>query len=236
LSNPPHRDPGKKRRSSRAIFAVGFVSGVAALVAVSVTTVFGSSSSTAPASADTPVVTAAAAMSVFGNPRTSLDVLPDSASEVIDSFTPPPGSAVSESLQPGAVDVTKTHRLLSALGKGGSALYAMPTKKGNVCFFFTGGPYGGCVPSFGGELPVPDVIADPDQYWSGDPTEIFGLAPDSVVAINVVVNGQQHEARLANNAYFYELSDATEYPTQLVVEYRDGTSATMDLGSSPPQQ
>jgi hypothetical protein len=175
-------------------------------------------------------------MSVLGKPSTTVDAIPDSAKGMLSHFNPPAGSGVSVSLDPGALETSSSHRLLTGLGKNNGEIYAIPTDKGNVCFIFTGGPNGGCVPAFGGDVPVPNVISDPDQYWSGTPTEVLGLAPDSVIEIDVVVNGQEHRAQLANNAYFYELSDAAEYPTGLVVSYRDGTYAKMDLAVAPPQQ
>lgn len=90
------------------------------------------------------------------------------------------------------------------------------------------------MPSFGGEIPVPDIVVDPDQYFTGEPTEIFGLAPDSVRSISVVVDGKENSARLANNAYFYQLEDGMSYPTKLVVAYSDGNTATVSIPPPPP--
>jgi hypothetical protein len=125
---------------------------------------------------------------------------------------------------------------MSRLGKRNGALYALPTDKGSVCFVFTDGPYGGCVPTFGGDMPVPNVIVDPDQYGSGDPTQTFGLAPNSVAEIDVVVNGKRYKAELANNAYFYELADPSASPSRLVVSYKDGASVVMDIAAPPASE
>ena len=51
----------------------------------------------------------------------------------------------------------------------------------------------------------------------------------------MLVDGDGHAARVANNAYFYELPDsASGSPDSLLVAYRDGKTLTMALPELRP--
>lgn len=221
-----------RRLTHRGLFWLGFVTGLASLTAFSIVAFAGGSSSSGPreGAATPPLVAAAGAMSVFAEPRTAADQLPSS----LDSFLATLKEPVAESLRPGGADASRSHRLLADLGSDHGDVYALPTDKGGVCFVLTSGPYGGCVDSFGGEAPIPVVVVDPDQDDTGQPSEVFGVAPDSAVSIDVIEAGSAHPAQLKNNAYFDQLSNPTDYVQAVVVNYRDGSSARVDLQAPPP--
>jgi hypothetical protein len=222
-----------QRRRPRLQFWLGFFIGIAALVAVGITAVIASSGS-APSSspeASKPVVPAISAMKVFGNTAAPTDSIPAKFDGLVARLTPP--SSVQQELNPGAPNPEDSRLVLSDLGTTQASLYAFPTDKGNVCFIFTGGPVAGCVPSFGGQVAVPYSTIDPDQDFSGQGTEVFGLAPDSVRSIKVLVNGDEYPARLDNNAYFYQLQDGAAFPSALEVTYDDGTVANISIAPPP---
>jgi hypothetical protein len=221
-----------RRLTHRRIFWLGFVTGLASLTALSIVAFAGGSSSSSPqeGAATPPLVAASGAMSVFAQPRTAADRLPSS----LDSFLATLEEPVAESLRPGGSDTSLSHRLLADVGSDHGDVYALPTDKGGVCFALTSGPYGGCVDSFGGEAPIPVIVVDPDQDYTGQPSEVFGVAPDSAVSIDVIEAGTAHPAQLRNNGYFDQLSNPTDYAQAVVANYRDGSSARVDLHAPPP--
>jgi hypothetical protein len=171
-------------------------------------------------SSQPPIVAAQDAMTALSQPP---DVLPAAVATMFSQFEPPDSSGVQESLRPGAPAPGTGHRLLAAaVGSGRANLYAVTTDKGRVCFLLMTGPYGGCITTFGGDSPVPVMVAD-------EPAQVFGLAPDTAASIEVLEGGIAHRAQLENNAYFYESDAGGTYPQTVVVTYRDGSSARIDI-------
>jgi hypothetical protein len=183
---------------------------------------------TAEPSSKRPVIGAARAMQVLTQPRTAADVIPSSFAPALSAFLT--SDSVDEALRPGALESSRSHRLLADLGAAHASLYALPTNKGRVCFIFADPEpkFGGCVSSFGGDVAIPRVVGD------GQPREVFGLVPDSVTSVGVVDEGAEHDAVVQNNAYYYQLGSPLSYPEAIVVTYADGTT-TREKIPPPPQ-
>jgi len=176
-----------------------------------------------------PVVAAASAMRVLATSRTAADVIPASFAPMLSTFLP--GDSVAEAQRPGALESSRSHRLLADLGPAHAVMYALPTNKGQVCFIFADPEpkSGGCVPTFGGDAGIPRIIG------GGRPREVYGLVPDSVTSVGVVEQGAEHDAVVQNNAYYYRLVSTSGYPEAIVVTYADGTTTTENI-PPPPQQ
>jgi len=85
------------------------------------------------------------------------------------------------------------------------------------------------VDRFSAAVPVGWTVFDPDEVDSGSPVIVAGVAPDDVSAVVVVVDGEKSEATIANNAFVYQLSKSTSYPSSIVVTYADGASRTIEI-------
>jgi hypothetical protein len=137
----------------------------------------------------------------------------------IGDLTPPPHGLVEWAT--GDLIPSKARILMSEVGSAHGTIYAIPTSKGRICSGLTGYS-SGCTDGFRDE--------------SGDVTTTFGggivwgLAPNQVTAIEVVVDGVSHAARLENNAYFYEGGN----PQQLIAHFQDGTRKTVNFPTPLP--
>jgi hypothetical protein len=168
-------------------------------------------------------------LAVFARPRTKEDAPP---SRVAATLTDLEGQEqVSPALRPGTPSLHSSRQLLADVGSWHGSIYAAPTERGNVCYLVTGGPET-CPARFSQASPVDVMVFDRDEVGRGSPAAVAGLVPNDVAGITVVVDGVGHPARIDDNAYFYELEDATaSSPESLLVRYRDGTSLTMQLPS-----
>jgi hypothetical protein len=216
----------------RAGFLLGFTIGLASIVGVSFVAFAGgtgnlSGDTATTADANPMTVSAAGAMSVFAQPRTSADVFPSSLADFLGQFEP--SNSIAEELRPGTPDTGTSHRLLHDVGPNHADVYVVQTSKGRVCFVVTSGPYGGCFETFGGDSPVAYTVTDADQNYAGQPSEIFGFAPDRVGSVDVVEGGTAYAADLQNNALYYRLKGGTTYPQAIIVTYHDGTTNRMDI-------
>jgi hypothetical protein len=64
---------------------------------------------------------------------------------------------------------------------------------------------------------------------------VFGLAPDDVTGVEVIVDGVAHAAIFGNNAYFYESpGNCAESVEGLIVHYADGSAARVGAPSANP--
>jgi hypothetical protein len=93
-----------------------------------------------------------------------------------------------------------------------------------VCLVSTTGG-GGCLDVF--RRPFDISITDHDTLGSGDPVAVWGPVTDDVVGVDVTANGQTGQAVVENNIAFYELPDASLFPSaveKVVAHLRDGTS------------
>jgi hypothetical protein len=166
-------------------------------------------------------------LAVFARPRTKADVPPPAVAATLGNLEGQ--EQVSEALRPGKPDIRSSRLLLDDVGSWHGAIYAAPTDRGNVCYYVTVGPET-CPVGFTQDFPVDVTIFDRDEVGGGSPAAVTGLAPDDVTAITVVVAGVGHPARLDNNAYFYELADASvRSPDSLVIHYRDRSVLRMPL-------
>lgn len=217
----PREDPHRRRPRSR--FLLGTVVGIScAIVGGSVAVLAnGGSAAQAPSSNQQwPTVAALPAMSVFASPANASDALPASLEEHVARFAGKDGVPAAQ--DPGSLSTADSRKLLVDAGNDKADLYAFPTAKGRVCMIFTSGPVGGCFATFGGLSPVPFLL-------SGSPVEVFGLVPDNVTDVDVVVNGVAHAAQVQTNAFFYQLADSADFPEALSVTYRDGASARVEI-------
>jgi hypothetical protein len=173
-------------------------------------------------------------MSVLRRLSTAPDAIPDRFAGALSHLTS--NGTVPEELDPGHPNATESRLLASDLGTDQGALYAFPTDKGQVCFIFTSGPYAGCVQQFGGEVGIPYVVVGPDKYYTGSGTEVFGLVPDSVVAIDATVDGKRQPAQVKNNSFFIQLDAPSAYLSNLVIEYAGGTTDVVPIAPPPADQ
>ena len=170
-------------------------------------------------------------MGVFSIPRNSADFLPHRLARA--NFNG--GDGIPKELEPGRL-LPKTSRLTtSALGV---TIYATATTLNAVCeqtvVVHEPGWAGGCLKSFDGfKGSIAPSVQDIDRIGSGHPPIVEGLAADNVVGIQVLVRGRLHRARLDRNAFVYVLKTASEWPTAVVVQLRDGTHVRVPLGGPP---
>jgi hypothetical protein len=227
-------------------FWFGFAVAIGGVLAIAVVAFAGggesATPSSQPATAGTKSATlpeaqsAADALGVFDTTRTAADALPPAAAKEANALASDAESVPAE-LQPGAFGLAQSRLLLSDVGTRGANLYAFPTSKGQVCALFDT-HYGlvGCFARFTAETPISWDVMDLDQVGAGDPPIVDGLVPDDVVSVGVSVGGELREAVLQNNAFFYELDDATAWPEAIVVSYRDGSARTVSLVGPPSPQ
>lgn len=174
------------------------------------------------------------ALPVFTRLRSARDTLPRAAADEIAEIDGAQ-SSVQPSLRVGAAEPQDSRLLLSDLGSRHVALYAVRTSKGQVCTVFSeryGSP--GCFGKFATESPISWDVRDVDEVGAGDPAIVSGLVPPQVSSIDVVVGGATHRAELANNAFFYELSDSSLWPDALVVNYEGLPPVTIDTSRGEP--
>jgi hypothetical protein len=170
-------------------------------------------------------------MAAFERPRSAGDAIPQErvASEL--SLNEAPG--VQEELLPGKAHLSDSRLLLSDLGSDNAGFWAYPTGKGWVCQVVSFA--GGCVDDFSHfEGRVSVGVA---QAQSGDPVSVFGLAPNDVTGVEVVLDGVAHPAMFGNNAYFYESpgpGNCGESVEGLIVHYADGSAARVGIPSANP--
>lgn len=223
----------------RASFWIGFSAAVGAILSVAVVAAARGGASTPGRTLPsfsphaTRVVVSnrplAETLAVFSRMRRTADVLPPSAVAAFGALGDQ--DQVAAALRPGTPDAGRSRLLLADVGTWHGAFYAAPTSDGNVCYVVTGGP-ASCATGFTQHFPVGAAIFDRDGFDGGAPAAITGLVPDEVAGVTVVVNGARHAARVANNAYFYQLpADVRGSPESLLIGYRDGTTLTMPLPS-----
>jgi hypothetical protein len=142
---------------------------------------------------------------------------------------------VNPKLVPGDLLLGESRLLLSNLGARRSKIFVFPTSTGKVCYLLTGaGP--GCVDSF---TSFPGGVAygfyDLDGP-GGEPPAVHGLIPNDVRSVSVAVAGTEHEALVANNAFFYELDAGEELSSlqSLTVRYADGAVEKIRLATQHP--
>lgn len=168
---------------------------------------------------------------VFSGAREVTDSLPTRVASQLQSLIGSAPADLPARLRPGALRLDEGRLLLSALGPHNAALYAVPTSSGNVCLAFTGGP-SGCEKGFT-VSPIGFSSFDPDQLGAGEPYTVYGLVPNDVTRIEVVVAGKPQTALLKNNGFYYRLSDPATWPEAIDVTFSDGRAETITLAPPP---
>jgi hypothetical protein len=147
--------------------------------------------------------------SVFSRPGTARD---RAVAEEVAQFAEPEGGC-------GAPISARARLLLSGIGAQHYDLVAVPTSTGFVAYGLlpTGG--GGCGRPFRGLVLAGEIDSDVVLH--------YGLVPDDVESVEVVLKGRAHEARMGDNAFAVEVKGASEKDGgQVVVHRRDGTTQT----------
>jgi hypothetical protein len=131
----------------------------------------------------------------------------------------PPASQPPE-WTPGQALMHQARVLMTNAGTAKRTIYAYPTSRGRVCAVLTGYS-SGCLDGFR------DRFADIDFTFGRG--IVWGLAPNSVIGVDVYVGGAKQPARLENNVYFFEGGT----PQQLVVHFRDGSTKSVAIPTLP---
>lgn len=138
------------------------------------------------------------------------------------------GPNVPSDWLPGAAQGNRARALLNTRGR---VVFAFPTSKGRVCSGLSG--FGaGCLAGFTADHPVSLTYGDPA---AGEPGIIWGMAPDSVKRVQVIVGGVPEDATMGENAYFYQGTASSREFAGLVVTFKDGSSQTISLPAAPPE-
>jgi hypothetical protein len=188
------------------------------------------------ASSDSEVeIPAAANMSAFSQPQSSgdraLSASSDVREEVARATADAPG--VDEELLPGAEESHSLRALMTNLGSEGRSIWAIVTSKGRVCAGLTGFS-SGCVGKF--TSPEEHVSVTIGAPSASAPVIVWGLAPDDVARVDVVVAGRLKEAELGTNAFFYSLAnpDLDMNAVQgLVVTLKDDSKPPIEIQFAP---
>jgi hypothetical protein len=147
---------------------------------------------------------------------------------------------------PRGVLVDRGRLLLSNLGPAHRAIYAFPTRNGEVCFVISGhGPArargglgAGCMKAFNAGEPA--SVDGGSLYFpatSGPPTELAGLTEDGVTRVQIVLDGTLRDAVFANDAWYFRFPSShvpATAATKLLVSLANGRTATVPLRISAP--
>jgi hypothetical protein len=144
--------------------------------------------------------------------------------------SPPPGVPPEtwRDALPGAVLRDEGRLLLAGLGGEEDMLYAAPTQNHHVAYALLPNGVGGC------GAPGPDGL---ELGWTQ--TElgslvVHGLVADPIEAVDVVVGGVTHEARMGENAFGVRLERTPDAALERVVlRRRDGSTNVIELGPEP---
>jgi hypothetical protein len=117
--------------------------------------------------------------------------------------------------------------LIANAGASNVSIYAWPLGDGNRVCKSTSFGSGGCFNEFleGEYFNVTE--SDRDRLGSGMPLLVWGVVPDEVVGVTVMVLGKPHAALVRNNAVLFEMPDNSLSYTAIgsfVVELADGTT------------
>lgn len=178
--------------------------------------------------------TAAGAIGALKRPQVASDHVPAAGQGFINAQKP---SGVPESQFEGAWQLGRSRRLVAGAGASGASVFAVPTDKGRVCSVIVVPPSaaaGGCVDAFSSTMPAGWTVFDPDELDAGRAVIVAGVVPDGVTSVGVAVDGTVANASVTQNAFVYQLSSATSYPSAIVVSYVDGTSRTIEVQDPRP--
>jgi hypothetical protein len=116
--------------------------------------------------------------------------------------------------------------LVSDAGANNVSIYAWPLGDGNRVCLSTSYGSGGCFNEFREGEYFNVTESDPDRVGAGIPLLVWGVVPDDVVGVTVMVLGKPHTALVRNNAVLFEMPDSTLPHSAIgsfVVQLADGT-------------
>jgi hypothetical protein len=218
------------KRMSRPSFVLGFAAAIGGLLALGTVALARPHSTPRPATRSVRATGApsSAPLAVLSQPREAKDDLP---AELVPSVADLAGGPeLAPEVRNGAVRIGSSHLALSNLGAAKASFYIVPTAKSRVCLVITNGSQGCAEDHFTVAQPATWGLTDVDGYRKGKSTSVDGLVPNNVVRVTVVDDhGARTDARLANNAYYLELPNPIAMPTEIVLGYAGGGSATITL-------
>lgn len=179
---------------ARRVALVAVLAMVASVCAVAVLVTAGDAESNR--SQDGAALPAATNIAALGASATTLTALPEGLDTLPTGLRPLPGTV---------------HRLLSRSDGAPFDLDAWHTDAGRVCKQTSRGS-GGCFDAFAPGEYLSVTISDSDRLGAGSPAHIWGVVPDVVAAVDVVISGTRHRALLKNNAVYLELPDSALLP------------------------
>ena len=179
---------------------------------------------------------AAKNMSVFADPQSSVDVALSASAEVREDVEATVGNApgVAEAMLPGAVRPRTFRALMTDVGRERRSIWALVTRKGRVCAGLTGHS-SGCISKFTSPEEHASVTATVSS--AGEMLMVWGLVPDDVARVDVVVAGLLREARLGRNAFYYALASAeieAKGIEGLVLTLKDDRQIEIPFGPTAP--
>jgi hypothetical protein len=172
-----------------------------------------------------------AMLRAFLRPRQERDQMPTLLAESVRGLA---GEAsVPDVFRNGAVDATESRLLLAGVGPANGGLYAFPSARGRICYALDGGPQS-CHSRFSADHPVGITLYDADGFNRGAAPGIFGLVPNNVVRIDIVIDGRSYPARLGENAYHLELPTAQWTALDVAATFRSGSSVRTPVPTLGP--
>lgn len=165
-----------------------------------------------------------APLAVFAVPRAQDDQLPPELAASVTALEG--GTDVPAHYRNGALKLAESRVLLRDAGTAHWSLYAFPSARGFTCYALTHGPQS-CHRDFTADRPIGSVIFDEDGLRRGGPTTIFGLLPNNVTGIRILVGNASYEPIIGRNAYLFELPDGATQPDQIVVTFRSRKTTTI---------
>jgi hypothetical protein len=159
---------------------------------------------------------------------TSSEVQHSASLEKAASDLSAPQAGVPNTWLPGNADLSRAHALMTGLGTAHRMIYAYPTDKGKLCAGLTG-VSSGCLPGFFKNAPIDWTFIPPN---GNEPALVWGIAPDSIEQVGVIVDGVTHIATLENNAYFFQAPTTNTVAFDaLIINLADGSTRTVPLPS-----
>lgn len=220
-------------RASRKPFLLALSLGIGLLLTGSLAALGGPTKPSATRGATADPAPSSEPLAVFSRPRTGQDVLPPDLAASVNEHLPgaPP---VPEELWNGRLYLDRSRLLLADIGSARVSLYAFPSERGGICAVFDRWG-GGCLgsPPFTHERPISIDRVDLDGLGRGVPMSVSGLAPNNVVGVEVLVDGEVYAATLRSNAYFFEMPTAEVQPDAVQVTFRGRDTVTMALSAIP---
>jgi hypothetical protein len=129
---------------------------------------------------------------------------------------------------PGAVLHDEGRLLLAGLGGEEDMLYAAPTQNDHVAYALLPNGGGGC------GAPGPDGLVLGWTQTELGSLVVHGLVADPIEAVDVVVGGVTHEARMGENAFGVRLERTPDAALERVVLRRcDGSTNVIELRPEP---